>query len=1034
MRVAFWTVVAASREELLARIDRHHDRNAYDRASVLAWTQGQVQLRHLGIAAAEAADFQSLTAPILYADRRFRASAKAMLAGAGQQSGLWPLAISGDLPIVLLRIGDVADMPLLAQLLRAHEYWRLKRLAVDLVIVNEHAASYLQDLQNAIETSVRSSQSRPGRADELAQGAVHSLRADIMNPQARALLLATARVVLHAGGGPIADQLARLRPAASAPIPGKRRRPPVQVARPLPGEADQLEFFNGLGGFARDGREYVTILDGGATTPAPWINVVANAGFGFQVSADGSTYIWAENSRENRLIPWSNDPVTDPVSETIYVRDEVTGDFWGATAKPVGDGGLYIARHGFGYSRFEHEANGIALDLLQFVPLTDPVRIARLTLRNRSGRVRRLSVIGYAEWVLGIARGASAPFVVTAVDPATGALFASNPWNIAFPGRVAFADLGGRQTAWTADRTEFLGHGGSIDAPTALIFGRMLSGATGPGLDPCAALATAIELDVGQTVDIVWLIGQATSADQASALVQRYRAADIEAELAAVTAHWERLLGAVRVKSPDRAMDIMLNGWLLYQTLACRILARAGFYQASGAYGFRDQLQDGMALSLAAPDETRRHLLRAAARQFVAGDVQHWWLPHSGQGVRTHISDDRVWLVFAVATYVIAAGDAGVLEEEVPFLDGPALVAGEPDAFFQPVVTEVNAPLFEHCALALDQALDAIGEHGLPLIGTGDWNDGMNRVGPLGQGESVWLGWLLVRTVALFAPLADTRDPERASRWRARAAAMTTSLEQTAWDGAWYRRATFDDGTWLGSTDSEECRIDSIVQSWAVLSGAADPVRAARAMASLDQELIRREAGLALLFAPPFDLTERDPGYIKGYPPGVRETADSIAMLRCGRCLPSPNSATVPWRRTCSRCSTRSIMRPRRRRPGATRSNPTSSLPMSIRWRRMWAVAAGPGTRGRPLGCIAPGSRASSESGAKERHWICGLSCHPTGPAMALSSRLGRPATRSMWSIDPDKAMRLSGHFWTVGSCRQAWMAFRCRWTAADIA
>jgi cyclic beta-1,2-glucan synthetase len=450
-------------------------------------------------------------------------------------------------------------------------------------------------------------------------------------------------------------------------------------------------------------------------------------------------------------------------------------------------------------------------------------------------------------------------------------MLARNPWGTAFSGRVAFADLGGRQKAWTADRTEFLGHNGSVSAPAGLTRKAALSGATGAGLDPCAALQGMVELGVGEEIEIVWFLGQCGSADEARALVLRYREADLDAVLNAVTDHWQALLGTVQVRTPDRAMDIMLNGWLLYQTLACRIWARSAFYQASGAYGFRDQLQDGMALVFAKPDETRRHLLRAAGRQFVEGDVQHWWLPYSGQGVRTRISDDRVWLAFATATYVATSGDAAVLDETVPFIEGPVLGAGEHDAFFQPMVADDAASLFEHCARGLDQCLALTGRHGLPLIGTGDWNDGMNRVGQDGHGESVWLAWLLLRTVELFAPLAMQRDPDRAARWQAHAATVRTALEKEAWDGAWYRRATFDDGTWLGSQDSQECRIDSIAQSWAVLSGKADPARAVTAMASLKQQLIREQDGLALLFTPPFDQTPLDPGYIKGYPPGLRE-------------------------------------------------------------------------------------------------------------------------------------------------------------------
>ena len=874
-RVAYWTVVAPSQARLLDLVDQHADRNAFDRAKTLAWTQAQVQLRHLDIDAEEAADFQRLAAPILYADARFRAPSETIARGAGPQSGLWPHAVSGDRPIVLLRIDDAEDIAQVRQLLRAHEYWRMKRLAVDLVIINERTSSYVQDLQAAIETAVRSSQSRPRFGQELAQGSVYALRADLMGVETRALFHAAARVVLIARRGPIADQLARLPqpPAPSAPARGPAPpQPRFQPARmPVP-----LEFFNGLGGFDRDGREYVIILDAGRTTPAPWINVIANPDFGFQVAEDGGGSTWAGNSRENQLTPWSNDPVGNPAGEAIYIRDEATGDLWTATAQPIRGGGTYIARHGHGYSRFEHRAHGITLDLLQYVPLADPVKISRLILRNHAGGPRTLSVTAYAEWVLGTARGASAPFIATEIDPDTGAMLARNPWNLTFGGRVAFADLGGRQTAWTADRTEFLGRNGTPAAPAALVGWAPLSGVAGAGLDPCAALQSVVELGAGETAEIVWFLGQCASADAARALIVRYRDADLDTVLDTVTAHWTAVLGAVQVKTPDRAMDILLNGWLLYQTLACRIWARSAFYQASGAYGFRDQLQDGMALSLARPDEARRHLLRAAGRQFVEGDVQHWWLPQSGQGVRTRISDDRVWLAFATATYVTSSGDTAVLDESVPFLDGPALRPGEHDAFFQPMTADESASLFEHCARGLDQSLALTGSHGLPLIGTGDWNDGMNRVGQEGRGESVWLGWLLVRTIALFAPLADGRDPDRARRWRGHAEALRQALEREAWDGAWYRRATFDDGTWLGSAVCGECRIDSIAQSWAVLSGAADPARAATAMASLDQRLVRRDDGLALLFTPPFDRppfdeTVRDPGYIRGYPPGLRE-------------------------------------------------------------------------------------------------------------------------------------------------------------------
>ncbi|WP_273691863.1 GH36-type glycosyl hydrolase domain-containing protein [Ketogulonicigenium vulgare] len=874
VRVSFWTVAAPTRAALLDLIDRHHDRSAFDRAKTLAWTQAQVQLRHLGITPAQAAAFQRLTGPILYGDLRFRARPDLIAQGAGKQSALWPMGVSGDLPIVVLRIDDPADMAQVHEMLRAQEYWRGKRLAVDLVILNEHPASYVQSLQSAIEAALRASRS----PDEGARrGQAYALRADLMLPAARALLISVARVVLVARRGTLAEQVAAILSdeVHTHPTPAPRPAPFTTRSPAAPAAVEDLEFFNGMGGFAKDGREYVTILQDGISTPAPWVNIIANDGFGFHVSATGSTSTWAENSRENRLTPWSNDPVCDPTGEAFYIRDEASGEVFSPTARPLRRAGPHVARHGFGYSRFGHQAGGIAFELLQFVPLTGPVKISRLTLRNRSARVRRLTVMTFAEPVMGTSRAASAPFLTTQCDDDTGALFARNPWGGAFPDRVMFADLGGTQTGFTADRTEFLGRGGDLGAPQALLAGLPLLGTTGAGLDPCMVLARTVELPPGADLTIDHFLGQTSSSQTARALIRQLRASDLDAALAEVTAHWDSVLGTVRIKTPDRAIDIMVNGWLPYQTLACRVQARSGFYQASGAYGFRDQLQDGMALTLSQPARVRAHLLRAAGRQFPEGDVQHWWLPHSGQGVRTRISDDSVWLAYAVADYVAVTGDRAVLDEEIPFVEGPRLAPGQHDAFFMPDVSGTWASLYQHCTLGLDRAIALTGTLGLPLMGTGDWNDGMNRVGEGGQGESVWLGWLLLDTLSRFIPLAESRDPASAARWRTHHGALRAALEREAWDGEWYRRATFDDGTWLGSAAAMACRIDSIAQSWAALSGEADPARAVQAMAAVERHLIRQGPGIALLFTPPFDNAApdfaHDPGYIAGYPPGLRE-------------------------------------------------------------------------------------------------------------------------------------------------------------------
>ncbi len=870
VRVAFSTLVAPSRAEALGLAEKYRDTATFDRAATLAWTQAQVQQHHLGIGPDEAHLFQGLASRVLYSDRALRPSADVLTRHTGGPDALWAHGISGDLPIVLVQIDEPEDVGIVRQLLRAHEYWRMKQLAVDLVILNERAPSYVQDLQALLETLLRTSQSAGPHDGHGLHGNVYILRADRVTATQRDVLQSVARAVLSNRRGTLADQMARAQRPDAAP-PAQPRRLAVAPANVTAWGPD-LELFNGLGGFERDGREYVTVLDEGRWTPSPWINVIANAGFGFQVSESGSGYTWSVNSRENQLTAWSNDPVSDPPGETIYVRDEETGDLWGPTALPIHEGASpYVIRHGQGYTRFDHVSHGIALELLQLVALDDPIKISRLTLTNESGRPRRLSVTAYVEWVLGVSRHAAAPFVVTEIDGKTGAMFARNAWRREFGARVAFADLGGTQAAWTADRTEFLGRNGTPDHPAALAPRRRLSGRVGAGLDPCSALQTTIELAAGSRAEVVFFLGEAANPEEARELIVRYRTHDVAAALRAVAERWDEVLGTVQVKTPDRSMDILLNRWLLYQTLACRVWARSALYQAGGAYGFRDQLQDVMALAVAEPALARQHVLRAAARQFVEGDVQHWWHPPSGRGVRTRISDDLVWLPYVVAQYVEVAGDGAVLDEVVPFLEGPKLAVGQAESYFEPRASDERGTLFEHCARALDRSLTA-GPHGLPLMGTGDWNDGMNEVGAEGKGESVWLGWFLHTVLSEWAGLADARgEGKRAERWRSYVNALKEALEREAWDGHWYRRAYFDDGTPLGAAVNDACRIDSIAQSWSVISAAADPARRERAMAAVDEHLVRRADGVVLLFTPPFDGTSLEPGYIKGYVPGVRE-------------------------------------------------------------------------------------------------------------------------------------------------------------------
>jgi cyclic beta-1,2-glucan synthetase len=868
----FSTMVAASREAIIDLADKYHDASTFERISMLAWTQAQVQLHHLGIEADDALLYQELANRILFSDPAARPSSDVLKRNVLSTAGLWPHGISGDHPIVLLSIDAIEDHRIVAQLLRAHEYWQMKGLAVDLVILNDKASSYVQDLQALLEDMARTSRATIGWDAQGPLGRIFVLRADLLGRDERALLHTVARAVLIGGHGGLAEQVLHLqRLEATAQPPARRDVVRAGVDAPAP-QLPPLEFFNGLGGFADAGREYVIVQGPHQHTPMPWINVVANPDFGFQVSETGAGYTWSANSRENQLTAWSNDPVSDPPGEAIYIRDEESEALWTPTAAPIRiEHATYVARHGQGYSRFQVDYAGIACDWLQFVSWDDPVKISRLTLTNHSSRPRRLSITAYVEWVLGTVRAKSAPTIVTERDVHTGAVFAFNPLHDEFGARLAFADLGGLQTRFTCDRTEFLGRDGNLEEPAALTADVALGNRAGAGLDPCCAQQTTLALKPGQRVSVVFLLGQAADRETARNLLLRYRAFDVDTVLARVKQDWDRILGTVQVETPDRSMDLMLNRWLQYQTIVCRLWARAAFYQAGGAYGFRDQLQDTMALTLALPDAVRAHLLRAAARQFVEGDVQHWWHPPTGRGVRTHCSDDLVWLPYAAAHYVAVTGDAAVLEEPVPFLEGPLLEPAQHDAYFTPALSPQVGTLFEHCARALDRSL-SVGAHGLPLMGNGDWNDGMNRVGHQGKGESVWLAWFLHATLLQFATLAESRGASaHAARWQAHAARLQGAAENEAWDGAWYRRAYFDDGTPLGSAGNAECRIDSLAQSWSVLSGAADPARARRAMEAVDAYLVRPGDDLVLLFTPPFDKTDKDPGYIKGYLPGVRE-------------------------------------------------------------------------------------------------------------------------------------------------------------------
>jgi len=878
VRVCFTTLAAGTGIEMLALAEKYHNSTAFERSSNLVWTQSKAALHHLGIELEEAQIFQKLANRILFSDPLMRPASEVLKKNRMNVTGLWSRGISGDLPILLVHIDDLEDQGLIRQLLRAHGYWRMKRLSVDIVILNDKATSYVQDLQTALEGLVRGSEATSAGNPDLPPGKIFVLRNDLLDVRERELLLAIARAILHSRQGTLAEQVMRVPKFDSYKTTSPRKLEEMEATRlqdrvEAPLAVPPLEFFNGIGGFAKQGREYVIVLEKGQRTPAPWINVIANSDFGFQVSESGAGYTWALNSRENQITPWSNDPVVDPSGEAFFISDMDSGQVWSPTASPIRlEGAAYIARHGAGYSVFENGSNEIYSEITQFVDVHDPVKISRLILENRSNRLRKLSVTGYVEWVLGFSRGKTAPFVVTERDAQTGAIFASNPLSIEFGSRVSFIDFNGTPTVWTADRSEFIGRNGSLERPAALTRKEKLSGATGAGLDPCGALQTFIEIEPGERKELVFFLGQAESQEQARQLIQKFRQSDPAFKLQTVVQSWEHFLGKTQVQTPDRSMDILLNHWLLYQTLACRLWARAAFYQAGGAFGFRDQLQDVMAITASEPQMARAHILRTAARQFIEGDVQHWWHPPTGRGVRTRISDDRLWLPYVVLHYLRVTEDRTLLDTLVPFIEGAKLNPGQDDSYYEPTLSrEAPLSLYEHCARAIDISLQT-GVHDLPLMGTGDWNDGMNRVGHEGKGESVWLAWFLQEVLTEMAPLAAQRqEHERSEIWTQHADKLKTALDSKAWDGHWYKRAFFDDGFPLGSSENMECKIDSIAQTWAILSGAGDPAKSLQAMKAVEEKLILPNDHLILLFAPPFDHTPKDPGYIKGYLPGIRE-------------------------------------------------------------------------------------------------------------------------------------------------------------------
>ncbi|WP_372635142.1 GH36-type glycosyl hydrolase domain-containing protein [Fodinibius sp.] len=886
MQVTFGTGWAESREEAESLADMFDNPHAVERSFELSSVYNTVELEHIGVSSNEFQYFQKLAGYMLYRDARFRADPEILVQNRRQQSGLWAYGISGDRPIIVFRVGKTDQLKSLKKMLKGHLLWKHRGLRTDLVVINDHPPSYADELQEGIQQAIDASHSSHRGHGE---GEVFTLRSDRLAHEDLTLILTVASVVFkgtlprvemfnagHTGEVNSFSEDRRSQPYRPASIAEKKSEKDDEVG-------SELQFFNGYGGFSNEYREYRIIAEPDSEhetvqyPPAPWINIIANSNFGFLATESGAGYTWSENSRENKLTSWSNDPVLDPLAEAFYIRDEEKQVYWSPTPAPVAGQHRYVVSHGFGYTRYEHSSYDIESELLQFVPDTDPVKISRLTIRNNSDEQRTLSLFSYRAWVLGINREDSAPFIIQEADRDEHAIYARNHYNNEFAGRPAFASAStavkeGTDVSFSTDRQQFIGRNASLKRPSAVIRKADLDNSVNSGGDPCAAFQIRLQVDPGEEIEWIVVMGEAKNSEEVKRLVRKYQhSEEVDSAFRDVTAFWEERLGRIHVETPDSSFNQMMNGWLMYQNIACRMLSRTGFYQAGGAYGFRDQLQDAMAALYVDPQLTRDQILLHASRQFPEGDVQHWWHPPTGRGVRTKITDDRLWLPYVVNFYIEATGDEEILEEQIPYLEARVLEDHEHEIYLQPQQSNKKASLYEHCTRAIEVTMKT-GQHGLPLMGTGDWNDGMNRVGDEGKGESVWLGFFLHIILEEFTQYCEKRgEKERARHYHAEARKLAKHLNKEGWDGAWYLRAFYDDGSPLGSARNEEGRIDAIAQSWSVISDVAPKEKKQKALDALDTYLVSKEDRIIRLLTPPFDQTDQNPGYIKGYIPGVRE-------------------------------------------------------------------------------------------------------------------------------------------------------------------
>lgn len=886
--VAFFTGYCETWDEILALHQKYTVSYKLGDIFELSRVDSELEMFYLNMTSHQINIIQDIIGAIFYPSNFFRTSGDIIKRNSKNQTGLWRFGISGDYPILLLRINNVEDIRAAKDVVMAYEFCKKNLIKVDLVMLNEQEYGYTDEVNSllmGITSNLRMYDENPQKRS------LFILQSHMMSIAEQDLLFIASRLVINAKTGfsywftkeILADKLL-----------AEKRLPPYFAKRNysrLLTEENQVEnfsnntnaitirrahseFYNNIGGFTNHGEEYEIRLNAGQKTPMPWINVIANEHFGFHISESGSGYSWSGNSRENKLTTWSNDPVMDPPSEVIYIRDDESGDYTTVTSSPINDGGAYAVSHGHGYSVFEHESIDIKQKMTVFAAQDDPVKIWSTTIKNTADRKREISMTLYVEWVLGVSRESTSPYLVTEMDRPANLMKVRNVYSANFGNIYAFVSSSEKIVSYSGNRAEFIGNRGTLQNPEGLRE-KEFTGTEGAGYDPCSAIMVKVTLDPNERKEIIFIMGQTNneaSSPSMNSLVDKYCSLSYaKIELGNVKQSWKSILGQIKVETPDRALNLMINEWLLYQVISCRLRAKAAFYQCGGAVGFRDQLQDVMALLNVEPERARRQIVLCCSRQFIEGDVQHWWHQHTGQGVRTRISDDLLWLPYTTAMYVKNTGDYAILDEQADYLHAELLNPDESEKYFIPDTAQMPESVYLHCIKAIEKSL-VFGIHGLPLMGSGDWNDGMNRVGAKGKGESVWLGWFLYTVLNEFAPICIIRgDEDRAEKYKKVAELITQNIEKHAWDGQWYLRAFFDDGTPIGSEKNEECKIDSISQSWSILSGAADKTRSLTAIQSADRHLVKEEDGVICLLTPPFDSSPFDPGYIKGYYPGVRE-------------------------------------------------------------------------------------------------------------------------------------------------------------------